>query len=149
VPVPHRPRLPYEIGPQVGRLARSVGADPSIYRMLRPQARALLEYVATRVRELSGAEQPLRITSAVYDEAYARLLPEHGAGPRAHLSMHTTGYSFDIRRRYGSGAQAEAFQYTLERLEALGLIAWMRDERAIHITVSPQAAVRSGSPGRP
>jgi Transglycosylase SLT domain len=148
-PVPDRPRLPYEIGPQVGRLARSEGADPSIYRMLRPQARALLEYVATRVRELSGAEQPLQITSAVYDEAYARLLREHGAGPRAHLSMHATGYSFDIRRRYGSGAQAEAFQYTLERLEALGLIAWMRDERVIHITVSPQAAVRSGSPGRP
>jgi hypothetical protein len=32
VPVPHRPRLPYEFGPQVGRLAPSVGADPSIYR---------------------------------------------------------------------------------------------------------------------
>ncbi len=64
--------------------------------------------------------------------------------------MHTTGYSFDVRSRYGSGAQAEAFQYTLERLETLGLMAWMRDERVIHhITVSPQAAVRSGSPGRP
>ena len=149
VPVPPGPGLPYEIGSQVGRLARSVGADPSLYRMLRPQARALLEYVATRVRELSGAKQPLRMTSAVYDEAYARLLREHRAEPKAHISMHTTGYSFDIRRRYGSGAQSEAFQYTLERLETLGLIAWMRDERLIHITVSPQAQVRSGAPGHP
>jgi hypothetical protein len=148
-PVPDRPRLPYEIGPQVGRLARSDDAKPSLYRMLRPQARALLEYVATRVRQLSGTEQPLRMTSAVYDEAYARRLREHGTGPRAHLSIHTTGYSFDIRRRYGSGAQAEAFQYTLERLEALGLIAWMRDDRVIHITVSPQAAVQLVPPGRP
>lgn len=142
-PIVDRPRLPYALGPQLVRLARSVGADPSLYRMLRPRARALLEYVATEVRTISGVEQPLQLTSAVYDEAHARLLRERGAGPTAHLSMHTTGYSFDIRRRYGSGAQAEAFQYTLERLETLGLIAWRRDKRVIHITVSPNAAVHS------
>jgi hypothetical protein len=53
--------------------------------------------------------------------------------------LHATGYAFDIRRRYESGAQAAAFQYTLERLSALGLIAWMRDRNVIHVTVASQA----------
>ena len=101
------------------------------------------------VREPSGTQQPLRVTSAVYDDAYAQLLRVHGAGPRAHLAMHTTGYSFDVRRRYGSNKQAAAFQCTLERLETLGLIAGMRDDRVIHITVSPQAAVRTVPPVHP
>jgi hypothetical protein len=149
-PIVSRPGVPYQISPQLDRLARAVGAaEPSLHRMLRPRARALLEYIATRVRTISGDQQPLRLTSAAYDEAHARHLRERGAGPAAHLSVHTTGYSFDVRRRYGSGAQAEAFQYTLERLETLGLIAWTRDERVIHITVSPKAAVRSAPRRRP
>ena len=41
--------------------------------------------------------------------------------------IHATGFAFDIRRRYASGAQAEAFQYMLDRLQALNLIAWARD----------------------
>ena len=54
-------------------------------------------------------------------------------------SLHTTGYAFDILRRYESGAQAAAFQYTLERLETLGLIAWSREPSLIHITVASEA----------
>jgi hypothetical protein len=50
-----------------------------------------------------------------------------------------------VRRRYGSGAQAQAFQWTLERLQALGLIAWTRGRAVIHVTVSPRAAVRTGA----
>jgi hypothetical protein len=65
------------------------------------------------------------------------------------VAISPRGRVFAIRRRYGSGAQAEAFQYTLERLEALGLIARMRDERVIHITVSPKAAVHSVPRRRP
>ena len=38
--------------------------------------------------------------------------------------IHATGFAFDIRRRYRNGAQAEAFQYMLDRLQALNLIAW-------------------------
>lgn len=135
------PSAACEIGPQVGRLAPALSADPYDYRTLRPRAGALLGYLAARVRDLSGAELPLRVTSAVYDEAYASRLAGGDPQPETHLSVHTTGYSFDIRRRYASGAQAEAFQYTLERLEALGLIAWMRGKQVIHITVSPRAAV--------
>ena len=56
-------------------------------------------------------------------------------------SLHTTGYSFDVLRRYSGGRQAQAFQYALTRLQALNLIAWVREPAAIHITVS---ATRSG-----
>ena len=54
-------------------------------------------------------------------------------------SLHTTGYAFDILRRYESGAQAAAFQYTLERPKTLGLIAWSRELSLIHITVASKA----------
>jgi hypothetical protein len=147
-PLRVRPSLPYELGPQVGGLASALSADPSLYGMLRPRARGLLEYLAARVRDMSGVEQPLRVTGAVYDTAYAGLLLGRDLDEGTHPSLHATGYSFDIRRRYGSGAQAEAFQYTLERLEALGLIAWMRSERVIHITVSPRADVRASPSDR-
>jgi hypothetical protein len=50
--------------------------------------------------------------------------------------IHATGFAFDVRRSYRSGAQAEAFQYMLDRLEALNLIAWTRDADTIHITAS-------------
>lgn len=147
-PLGEEAALPYEIGPQVGLLARALSADPSLYRMLRPRALDLLEYLAARVQEMSGSERPLRVTGAAYDESYAALLAGGEVEADAHPSIHTTGFSFDIRRRYGSGAQAEAFQYALERLEALGLIAWIRGERVIHVTVSPRAAVRAVPPGR-
>jgi hypothetical protein len=142
-PLPDVPGLAFEIGPRIGERAADLGADPTLYRMLRPNALRLLEYLTTQVRDLGGAERPLRVTSAVYDEAYAAQLSGPDVGPGTHASLHATGYTFDIRRRYASGAQAEAFQYTLERLEALGLIAWMRGERVIHVTVSPRARTRA------
>ena len=54
-------------------------------------------------------------------------------------SLHTTGYSFDILRRYRSRAEAVAFQFMLDRLTALNLIAWVREPEAIHVTVSDAA----------
>jgi hypothetical protein len=100
---------------------------------LGPAALALLRYLAQEVYELGGEETPLIVAAAAYPEAPG--LP--------HSSLHATGYAFDVRRRYGSGAQAAAFQWTLERLRALGLIAWSRDLDRIHVTVSPKAAVRT------
>ena len=99
---------------------------------LGPKALALLRYLAAQVYEQSGEKAPLVVTAAAYAEVPG--LP--------HSSVHATGYAFDVRRRYGSGAQAAAFQWTLERLRALGLIAWSRDPARIHVTVSPEAAVR-------
>jgi hypothetical protein len=54
-------------------------------------------------------------------------------------SLHTTGYAFDVLRRYRGRAQAVAFQFLLDRLQALNLIAWVREPAAIHITAASDA----------
>ena len=78
---------------------------------------------------------------AAYDEKAAAALTPHDPGAAADAGVHATGFAFDIRRRYGSGAQAAAFEWTLERLGALGLIAWTRGQSVIHVVVSPRADV--------
>ncbi len=87
---------------------------------LRPRAFELAVYMARGVRKVSDTNAALTITRMVRP------------GP----GVHATGWAFDISRRYRSGAQAEAFQYMLDRLQALNLIAWVRDSHAIHITAS-------------
>jgi hypothetical protein len=82
---------------------------------LRPAAVALAAYIGEGVRKISGARRPLVVSRA-------------------------SGFRFDIRRRYASGAQAEAFQYMLDRLQALNLIAWVRSDDVIRITASPESA---------
>ena len=62
---------------------------------------------------MSGTEAPLTVTRTV----------------RAGTGIHATGFAFDVRPPLPSGAQAEAFQYMLDRLQALNLIAWARDSR--------------------
>ena len=54
---------------------------------------------------------------------------------RTRYSLHTTGFAFDIARDYRSRAQALAFQFLLDRL-ARGMIAWVREPQAIHVTVA-------------
>ena len=51
----------------------------------------------------------------------------------------TTGYTFQIERHYASGAQASAFQFVLDRLQALNLIGWIRGTFDIEITVAGDA----------
>ena len=98
--------------PPRDRLAEAgVTADGSM--RLRPDALALLEYVGTGARAISGAA------------------PLVAAG---------TGYTFEIRRDYVSGGQARAFQFLLDRLVALNLIAWVREPDAIRVTVASGAA---------
>jgi hypothetical protein len=139
-PLPNKPAaLHIRIDPQMGKHADRLGKEPSLYRGLRPEALALLLYVADRVHALSREAAPLVITNTVFDDSYLHPL---GAAEREATrtdSLHTTGYAFDILRRYGSGAQAAAFQYELERLQARKLIAWIREPTTIHITVSSDA----------
>jgi transglycosylase-like protein with SLT domain len=139
-PLPERPsRLHFRIDPRMGALAPSLGGAPSLYRGLRPEALALLLYLAERVHALSGAATPLTVTSTVLDGDYRRLLGNrHPLAPS--FAVDTTGFAFDILRRYGSRPQAAAFQYELERLQARNLIAWVRKRRVIHVTVSADAA---------
>ncbi len=136
-PLPDDPSaLHFRIDVQLGAPAHELGRSPSLYRSLRPEALALLVYLASEVERISGSAEPLTVSGAVTDEAYEQLLP--GGAPGGY-SLDTTGYAFDIRRRYGSPAQAAAFQYELDRLQALDLIAWTRERTVIHITVSSAA----------
>jgi Transglycosylase SLT domain len=139
-------RMHFRISPRMGALAGRLGGRPALYRGLRPQALRLLVYLARWVHDLSGVATPLTVAQAGYDEKYGRLLAARGSRHAARSAMHTTGYAFDILRRYESGAQAAAFQYALERLETLGLIAWSREPGVIHITVASEAGGLRVSP---
>jgi hypothetical protein len=139
-PLPNDPdRLWFSVDATMGELAPQLGQPKELYRGLRTEALALLVYMAAHVHELSGSTQPLEVTSTVRDEAYQGLLREDNPEAAARYSLHTTGYAFDIRRRYESGEQAKAFQFVLDDLTARGLIAWVREPAAIHITVAGEA----------
>jgi hypothetical protein len=141
VAIPRDRELGLTISPELGELADEVGAERSLYRGLRPEALATLIYMAARVRAISGHERErLIVSSAVRDRSYQELLVASNPEATPNYSLHTTGWSFDIRRRYGSNAQASAFQFTLDRLRALGVIDYAVEPAAIHITVSSRAA---------
>jgi hypothetical protein len=123
----------------MGELAGRLDADPALYRGLRPEAYALAVYLAAGVREVAGTRTPLTVTSTVRDLDYQRLLARRNPFATRAYSLHTTGFAFDIRRRYASRAHAAAFQFMLDRLQALNLIAWVREPGSIHITVSSEA----------
>jgi hypothetical protein len=138
VPVPESPELGYAIDERMGRLASQLGADPALYRGLRPEAVAALIYLAGLTREVNGGAGELSLTSAVRDQAYQDLLVDRNPQATDDYSLHTTGWSFDIARDYESDAQAEAFQFALDRLQALALIDYAYEPGAIHITVSDE-----------
>lgn len=132
----------FAIHRRLGELAPELDGRRRDYAVLRPDALAVLEYVAAAVFDLSGTETPLRITSAVRDLEYQRLLVERNDQATSEYSLHTTGFAFDVLREYESDAQAASFQFVLERLGILGLIAWVREPDAIHITVADGAGDR-------
>jgi len=139
-PFPNQPaRLGLRRDPDMGGLAPRLDADPALYRGLRPEAYALAVYLAAGVRELAGTRAPLIVTSTVRDVEYQRLLARRSLFATRAYSLHTTGFAFDVRRRYVSRGQAVAFQYMLDRLQSLNLIAWIREPGAIHVTASPEA----------
>ena len=98
-------------------------------------------YLATGTREIGGKATPLSVTSAVRDERYQHLVAAANIEATHGYSLHTTGFTFDIRRAYSSHREALAFQFMLDRLQALNMIAWVREPEAIHVTVSSAARV--------
>ncbi len=86
---------------------------------LRPEAYELAVYLAAGVRSVSGSRAPLTVT---------RLYPD--------------GWSFDVRRDYATPAQAGAFQYMLDRLQSLNLIAWVRGPDEIHVTAADEDVIQ-------
>jgi hypothetical protein len=128
------------IGEQLGEHTRELGVDRSLYRSLRPEAAATLIYICARVRAISDARRPLTLTSAGRDRAYQERLLGSNSEATAAYSLHTTGYAFDILRRYENGRQAEAFQFVLDRLRSLGVIDYAVEPQAIHVAVSTEGA---------
>ncbi len=127
------------LDPRMGELAPRLKQSERLYRALRPEALAVLAYIGAGVQEVTGSTARLTITSSVRDTPYQRLLTRRNIEATRNYSLHTTGYAFDISRTYTSRAQARAFQFFLDRLTALNLIAWVREPGAIHVTVSSDA----------
>jgi hypothetical protein len=123
-----------------GALARRLDVEPRLYRGLRQETHELAVYLAAGVRDVAGTRASLTVTSTVRDLEYQRLLARRNAFATRAYSLHTTGFSFDVRRAYASRSQAVAFEYMLDRLQSLNLIAWIREPGAIHITASREAA---------
>jgi uncharacterized protein DUF5715 len=128
---------------RMGEMSGRVHQPASLYRGLRPEALAMALYIGAQVRSLGG-QSPLIVTSTVRDGEYqAQLVRRNGQATR-NFSLHTTGWAFDVERRYVSRRQALAFQFVLDRLRSLNAIAWVREPDAIHITVSSDARVLLG-----
>ena len=138
VPFPDNPRVTgLRRDGRMGELARRLGQQPSLYEGLRPEALATALYIGAQTRALSG-RAPLSVTSTVRDEAYQRRLVARNREATRNYSLHTTGWAFDIARRYRSKPQALAFQFVLDRLQTLDAIAWVREPGAIHVTAAPE-----------
>lgn len=133
-------RVPVIVGAQVGALARNLDRPPSLYRALRPAGVNALRYLVGGVRAIAPAGSPLTVTGAVRDRRYdSRLEGGPDGGGSQPARMHATGFAFDLARRYGSHAQAEAVQFMLDRLTAMNLIAWTRLPGNLHIVASRDA----------
>jgi hypothetical protein len=100
-------------------LPRDTGLRVPAGARLRPEALAAALYIGAEVKAISHA-RALRIAGTAEP-------------PR--------GWSFAIARTYASRRQALAFQYVLDRLQVLDVIAWSRGARAIHVTAGRGAAV--------
>jgi hypothetical protein len=137
---PHRlARDGVRIDPSMGELASRVHQSPRAYRALRPQALRILEVIGIGTRQIAHTG-PLVVTSTVRDRRYQRVLAARNIEATRNFSLHTTGWAFDISRTYRSQAQALAFQFMLDRLTALNMIAWVREPTAIHITAASPAS---------
>ena len=133
-------RTGLRLDPRMGELAQ----EASLYRGLRPEALALALYLGAQVRELSGdPAATLIMTSSVRDSSYQKRLIGRNREATRGYSLHTTGWAFDIARRYRSRAQARAFQFVLDRLTSLNVIAWVREPGAIHVTAGRDAGALS------
>jgi hypothetical protein len=131
-------RLGLRIDPRLGDLAPRLQQRPDLYRALQPASLDLARWIGATLFELTR-QPPLVMTSAVRDQRYQDLLVGRNIEATSEYSLHTTGYAFDVRRRYRSRRQAVAFQFLLDRLQALNLIAWVREPAAIHITAAREA----------
>jgi hypothetical protein len=126
------------IDEHMGELAPALDQVPALYRALRPEALALAAYLGSAVQTLSGGGE-ITLTSTVRDERYQRLLASRNAEATHKFSMHTTGWAFDVLRSWETPVQSTAFQFVIDRLTALNLVAYLNEAGAIHVAVGPRA----------
>ncbi len=138
VPLPSNARaLGLAYNPGMGSGAKSMHVPRTLYLGLRPVAVRLLIELAGRVRALSGGAQPLLVDTTVMDKQYQQKTGQGFPGE-------STGWSFQIARRYVTPGQANAFQAVLDRLQSLNLIAWAREPTTIDITVAAHGDATAG-----
>jgi hypothetical protein len=136
------------ISSAMGELAPRLEQPKRRYRALRPGALAGLLTIGAAVRALNGDDRPatrLIVTSTVRDREYQAMLGAENVQATKALSQHTTGWAMDIARSYPAGQTAQLFQWTLTRLQALDLIAWVREPTAIHLTFNSSATTELGA----
>jgi hypothetical protein len=132
------PKTGLRVDRRMGELVPA--GDRKLYRGLRSPALALALYIGAQTRAMAGdAASTLTVSSTVRDERYQRLLIRRNREATRNYSLHTTGWAFDVLRRYRSRTHALAFQFVLDRLQSLNLIAWVREPGAIHITAARDA----------
>lgn len=132
------------VSPSMGELAGKLHAPKAQYRSLRPGPLATLVTIGAAVKALTGRGSYLTATSTARDEQYQHLLQAETVQATKAYSLHTSGWAIDIGRSYRSGKQAQMFQFVLTRMQALGLISWVREPEAIHITAAGDAESRLG-----
>jgi hypothetical protein len=139
VPIPEGEGLGISLDDGIGELAPELDADGALYRGLRPEALRTLILMAGWVRALNDGSGSLIVTSGVRDRSYQERLGRKNPEATDAYSLHTTGWSFDVLRKYEDDAQAGAFQFVLDRLQAVGAIDYAIEPSAIHVTVSGDA----------
>ncbi|HEX3873582.1 MAG TPA: hypothetical protein VHW26_05515 [Solirubrobacteraceae bacterium] len=132
------------IGLPSGARATAVGLRAGGPLHLRPEALATALYMAAAVRAIAGSSGALEVTSATTDSADIRAAAAASHGLAESDPLDASGYAFDVARDYSTPAEAQAFQFVLDRLQTLNLIAWNRAGRIIHIVVGPAASTLDG-----
>jgi hypothetical protein len=113
---------------QPAKLGLAFATPHGPLRALRLPALSALLYIGVGTKDIGGGGL-LTVTRAV----------QPGRAGRDDDQLHATGYEFDIARRYRDHRQALAFQFMLDRLQTLNLIAWRRDADKIHVVVADSA----------
>ncbi len=125
-------------------VAPTAFAQPDGPRYLRPDALAVAVYLAAAVRAIGRNPAPLELTAATTPTADLGAVARASHGLADRDPLHMTGYAFDVARTYATPTQAVAFQFILDRLQALDVIAWTRHARIIHIVAGPRVALLRG-----
>lgn len=143
-----------------------VYAARDIMRRWRADPTALLGHADAVLHPRAATGPAVRLTDAALRAAGVRVSPQRRTVPTpvsafvryAGLGVRrisraapliagpAPGGGLDVLRRYVSGAQAQAFQFALDRLEALDLIRWRRSGAVIHVTPLAGAAARLAPP---